>query len=127
MISYDTTGWFYDRFLMLDDQSGPNGSWQWCGATCTRHIMQIESSVQQDVFVTAHTWEARTYPNECKNKNKTHSIYLLGASSIDTFEQGTHSMKAQLFKAGEKKQYVLEFDWSREGITPDWSVTAWAE
>ena len=36
-------------------------------------------------------------------------------------------MKAQKFKAGEKKQYVLEFDWSRENITPDWSITVWAE
>ena len=35
-------------------------------------------------------------------------------------------MKAQKFLAGEKKQYVLEFDWSRENITPDWSITVWA-
>jgi len=24
-------------------------------------------------------------------------------------------------------QFVLEFDWSRECITPDWSLVAWAE
>lgn len=81
----------------------------------------------QDVFITAHTWEARSYPNECKKKNKVHSIYMLGATSIDTFEQGTHQMKPMAFKAGEKKQFVLEFDWSREDITPDWSITTWAE
>ena len=23
--------------------------------------------------------------------------------------------------------YVVEFDWARECITPDWSVVAWAE
>ena len=79
------------------------------------------------MFVTTHTWEARSYPNECKAKNLVHSIYIIGAYSIDTFEKGTHQMKPQLFKAGEKKQYVLEFDWSRENITPDWSVVAWAE
>ena len=36
-------------------------------------------------------------------------------------------MKPVAFKAGEKKQFVLEFDWSRENITPDWSITTWAE
>jgi len=30
-------------------------------------------------------------------------------------------------KAGQKYTYILEFDWAREDITPDWSVTAWAE
>ena len=127
VISYDTTGWYSDHFLMLDDKTGPNGGWQWCGKTCTRHIVQIESDVEQDVFITAHTWESRSYPSECKKKNKVHSIYMLGAYSIDTFEKGTHQLKAQGFKAGEKKQYVLEFDFSREDITPDWSITATAE
>ena len=36
-------------------------------------------------------------------------------------------MSQEPFKAGEVKRYVLEFDWSRENITPDWSITAWAE
>lgn len=46
VISFDTTNWFYDYFLMLDDQTGPNGSWSWCGATCTRHVVEIESEVE---------------------------------------------------------------------------------
>ena len=127
VISFDTTGWYYDYFMMLDDKTPPNGGWQFCGKTCTRHIVQIKSDVEQDVYVTAHTWDARTYPDECHVKNKKHSIYLFGAPTIDTFEKGAHQMKAQKFKAGEKKQYVLEFDWSRENITPDWSITVWAE
>ena len=79
------------------------------------------------MYVSAHTWDARTYPDECHVKNLKHSIYMFGAPTIDTFEKGAHQMKAQKFKAGEKKQYVLEFDWSRENITPDWSITVWAE
>ena len=31
------------------------------------------------------------------------------------------------FTAGETKTFVLEWDWSREDVTPDWSLTAWAE
>lgn len=41
VISYDTTNWFHDHFLMLDDKTSPNGAWNWCGKTCTRHIVQI--------------------------------------------------------------------------------------
>ena len=66
VISYDTTGWFRDHFLMLDDQSNSPGKWSWCGETCTRHVMEVSSSVAQDVFITAHTWDARSYPFECK-------------------------------------------------------------
>ena len=36
-------------------------------------------------------------------------------------------MKPEPFKAGQKKRYIVEFDWSRPNITPDWSITAWAE
>ena len=36
-------------------------------------------------------------------------------------------MKGQFFKANEKKQYIVEFDWSRKDITPDWSITSWAK
>ena len=43
------------------------------------------------------------------------------------FKEGTHQMKPILFEIGETKTFILEFDWAREGITPDWSVTAYAE
>ena len=36
-------------------------------------------------------------------------------------------MKPESFKAGEVKNYILEFDWGRKDITRDWSITAWAE
>ena len=55
IISFDTTKWHNDYFLMLNDQTEPNGGWSWCGKTCTRHIVQIKSDVEQEVYVTAHT------------------------------------------------------------------------
>ena len=77
--------------------------------------------------MTTHTWEARTYPTECNKKNLLHSVGVIGAPTIDTFETGAHQMKRERFKAGEEKRYIIEFDWSRPNITPDWSITAWAE
>lgn len=60
VISYDTTDWYNAHFLMLNDQTDSPGQWSWCGATCTRHVMEVTSDVAQDVYITAHTWEART-------------------------------------------------------------------
>ena len=45
LISFDTTDWYYDKFLMLDDNTDSPGGWSWCGSTCTRHILSISSSV----------------------------------------------------------------------------------
>ena len=85
IISYDTSGWHHDHFLMLDDKKEQNGSWNWCGKTCTRHYLEISSSVEQYVFITVHTWENRSVPRECRKSNKLHSIYKSGAYNIDTF------------------------------------------
>jgi hypothetical protein len=76
LVSFDTADWFNDYFLMLGDETPANGSWSWCGETCTRHLMTISSAVEQDVYVTAFTWEKRSYPEECQKTHKVHSIYM---------------------------------------------------
>ena len=124
VISYDTTGWFRDHFLMLNDPKTEKGAWSWCGETCTRHIVEVTSAVDQVVFVTGHIWEPRSYPSECKNKNKVHSIYMDGASAIDMFREGSKQLDPITFEAGMTKKFILEFDWARQGITADWSLTA---
>lgn len=43
------------------------------------------------------------------------------------FRDGTHQMKPVEFSYDDKREFVLEFDWDRECVTPDWSITAWAE
>ena len=30
------------------------------------------------------------------------------------------------FVANEPKSFIVEFDWARENVTKDWSVSAWA-
>ena len=50
-----------------------------------------------------------------------------GSTSVDMFHWGAHQMKPIEFKENETKNFVLEFDWDRECITPDWSIVAVAE
>ena len=59
IVSYDTSDWFSANFLMLNDKTVSPGSWSWCGATCTRHTLQITSTVAQTVYVTANSWDSR--------------------------------------------------------------------
>ena len=127
VISYDTTDWFYDYFLMLDDQTDSPGSWSWCGETCTRHTLEVTSDVDQDVYVTAQTWESRTQPTECRKENKIHSIYRDGDFRVAMFKDGAYQIDPISFKAGQTINFIVEWDWERENVTPDWSITAWAE
>lgn len=81
----------------------------------------------QEVYVTAYTWEKRSYPKECQKTNLVHSIYMEGDFTVYTFKEGARQMTPIAFKAGETKSLILEWDWQRENITRDWSVTAWGE
>lgn len=61
-LSKDTNGWHNSAYLKLNDnsRSGTNGSkyagkTDWCGNSCTRHVISLKSSVDQDVYLTAYT------------------------------------------------------------------------
>jgi len=111
LVAYDTTNWYTDFFLMLNDRTVSPGSWSWCGATCTRHELTITSSVAQTVYVTAHVWEKRTQPIECQKTNKVHSLYMTGDLTVYTFKDDARQMDPVIFKAGETKNFIVEWDW----------------
>ena len=127
IVSYDTTGWYRDHFLMLDDKTDSPGQWSWCGKTCTRHSLIVSSRVEQDVYLTVNLWEARSYPTECKRRNKYHSVYVEGKKSVDMWRDGSQEVKPIRMKANTPKKIMIEFDWARECVTPDWSLVAWGE
>lgn len=79
------------------------------------------------MYITAYTWEQRSYPRECQKSNKLHSMYMAGDNKVSTFKYGARQMDPVEFAAGETRTFVLEWDWSREDVSPDWSLTAWAE
>ena len=56
----------YDYFLKLNDNSEPSGRSMYCGKDCTRHHLTVVSPIEQEVWITAHTWEDRDYPEKCK-------------------------------------------------------------
>lgn len=67
MIGEDTDGWFNSAYLKLDDNSLENdssyaGEFSWCGQDCTRHRMNVKSTVKQQVYLSGHTWDNKVYP-----------------------------------------------------------------
>ena len=61
----DTTSWHTSSYLKLNDNSLTSdpvkyaGKYPWCGETCTRHKLNLKSTVDQEVYLTAYTWDAR--------------------------------------------------------------------
>ena len=62
---------------------------------------------------------------ECQKTNKVHSIYLENDFTVYTFKDGARQMNPIQFKAYETKRFIVEWDWQRESVSPDWSVTAY--
>ena len=106
--NYDITDWDSTSFLMLNDDasnpdySGSPGSFRWCGGSCTRHTLTLTSSVDQDVYLTAHTWDARNMADECENWNSglVHSIDVTGAQWVMTFKYGATQQEPISMTAG---------------------------
>ena len=69
-IVMDSSDWFSGSFLKLNDTSAATnpGSYEWCGRKCTRHVLTITTEVEQEVIITAHTWDSRCMAKKCVSK-----------------------------------------------------------
>ena len=84
MITYDNSDWSYAKFLKLDDDTEPNGTFPWCGATCVKHRLTVTSTTEQEVYISAHVWDKRIMPDSCETltNEQEHSFRLNGASTV---------------------------------------------
>ena len=61
------------------------------------------------------------------NVSKAHSIYAANGRKVFTFWNDARWMDPIEFKAGEETVFYIELDLERDGLSPDWAVTAWGE
>ena len=128
MFSKDTTGWHQAHHLTLDDPGVQNGSMLWCGSTCTRHVLYIESTVAQEVWVAAHTWDRRSYCDNCvDSSSKKHTIKMPHDHYHRTFKYGSHQLKPFQIAAGVPVEGITEWNFADPHNANDWSVTVWAK
>lgn len=132
--SRDIHDWSNDYFLMLDDNSQADnpGDFYYCGAECTKHNLTITTDVTQEVYLTAHLWDSRGMSKSCNqhlgygNTGKYHSFYRPGAEYVMVFNEGAMQLDAFTLEAGQPMDVWVEFDFSKEELSNDWSVTIWA-
>ena len=60
-VNKDVTDWKTASFLKLNDTTGANNSSpaSFCGEECTEHKFTLTSAIEQEVWITAHTWDDR--------------------------------------------------------------------
>ena len=80
VVNFDPTGWHHDYFLATNDdsqQENPQGTWD-CGLHCTRHELTLESAADQEVYITAFMWDARSMSKsgECPAADTWNWSYL---------------------------------------------------
>ena len=121
-MNFDTSNWKHDYFLKLNDngRSGVRGSWDWCGQKCRRYTARVKNTSfrTNKVWVGAHTWRKRSYPDEpsCKNAvegDTHHSIYMKDDTSVYAFQEGERWVPGIELGPGEEMEYTIELDLSR--------------
>lgn len=127
--SLDTEKMYYDYYLNLGNKGGSGaGAYNWCGAQCSRHLIELTSEVDQTVFVTAYTWDDRMITDACtESQRKVHSVFAPGQKSIMTFNGGSGSLTPFTVKAGQPVEITTEWDFSNPNYLKDFSVTAWGQ
>lgn len=112
----------------MDDKSVNEnpGRHKWCGDKCTRHVLNLKSSVTQKVWISAQTWPDRCQAKSC-NVEKKHSVFFTGDAYANTITNtGAYSFEPKVLEAGKDYMIITEWDFKDENTAKDWSVTAWA-
>lgn len=130
-VTYHTEGWSYAKFLRLNDTGGQAGAWDNCGASCTRHNLKLKNdhSSSQTVYLSAHTWQHRPYPSDCKTyaRDTRHSIYNNKDNTKYNFLYGDMEVDPMTLQPDEEVDIIVEFDFTSATTSDkDWSVVAWA-
>ena len=151
-VNYDTADWTLCYYAMFDDPAERNGEDPKCGSGCTRHSLTVTSEADQTIWIGVHTWQYYGYAKDrlCPAPSNDHlnAMGLTGdnlesfvESSLDKknivvnqttrdrmgWENGTNWLPSMVVSRGEAVDIAVEFNWEREGLTHDWSVTVWGE
>ena len=133
-VNYDTSAWHHAYFLALNDDGtgGEPGQHAYCGSDCTRYSVTVKNTSDKTnkIHVSANVWRERSYPgteacSEAVNGSKWH-VFSQGTSSR-IFQSGEKWFQPFELGPGEEEKFTVEWALHLDGISKDWSVTAWGE
>ena len=127
-VNYDLSSYTRSYFMKLGDTTTATqspGTGYYCGASCTAHTFKISSPVTQEVHISAHLHDDRSYPLDCRPDINWSGIkYKFGTSyayQTGWFE-GPYNFTPRTIPAGVEWELTLELPWHNADITKDFSV-----
>lgn len=96
------------------------------------HYLQVVSPVEQEVWVSAYTYEKKHYHGACGTffDRSDASEILYGApesTMLQVINPGSFHDESRMMNAGEALTYTMYTRFSDEDLLPhDWSLAAWA-
>ena len=133
-ISFDVSEAYQAYFLVLNDTYVKPGMKQDCGVNCTVHKFYVQSEIDQEVLISAHSWDDKHYLGDCMQHSAEKNImwipavdyaYYFNQGSIQTppIQMYTHNRtEVTVFMnyLSDEKEYVLGKDfslvvWGRSG------------
>ena len=129
-VNKDVTDWKTASFLKLNDTTGANNSSpaSFCGEECTEHKFTLTSAIEQEVWITAHTWDDRCMAEQCLSKwnENFHGLFVTGQDK-KIFKYGASYLKPFTMTAGETLDIRTVWNFASEEIPSDFSVIAYAK
>ena len=81
-ISYDVQDAYQEYFLVLNDTYVNEADDQIpCGENCTHHLFYVQSEIEQEILISAHSWDDKHYLGNCMENSTTQNI--LWVPSVD--------------------------------------------
>lgn len=127
-VNYDLTDYQRSHFLKLGDtrtSADSAGTGYYCGASCTAHTFKLTSPVEQEVHISAHLHDDRSYPLDCNPDGQWSGIkYRFGGTytyQAGWFE-GPYHFSPRTMPANTEWEITLELPWYNAEITKDFSL-----
>lgn len=127
-INYDLADYHREHFMVLGDTTTAAqspGTGYYCGSSCVAHTFKITSAVTQEVHISSHLHDDRSYPLDCRPDKFWSGIKYNFGSSYDYqtgWFEGPYNFAPQTMSAGDEWTVTLEFNWSNDEITKDFSL-----
>ena len=95
-VNYNPQSMHQASFVRLNDDKTGAVDCATKGPKCGRHTLVLTSDVDQTVWLTAHTWDARTLPKKCQTQQGEHLFFIEGTDEDSMYDSAFSSGSKEL-------------------------------
>ena len=99
------------------------------GTVCTLHEFLIHTDVSQTIHISAHTWNAKHYPDIClEDAHMNHVIYSPTEDYAWIFDLGSIHLDKYVTREAEDITINMYMNWNdSSGLGRDFSIVVWSD